>query len=288
MTGEVGNPLGTISNKGTGIESIVCPCFGFLWLSKSYVTYGLSYTKGVVPVPKGQLLTTPRVLCNARVWLIWVPTPYLRLLFKHRMFAQVFGTRYSVKSHFSGLTISIDATSGMCLAKRPGLLTVQCTILHLDGPVHILHYFPRLPVLRQRIGYVADLLVHSNKKFIDGLQALMDDPVRLKHVRCHLASLDPFLSYGPNVFIDPDPCHHFTRLAGVATTHSAPLSIGGGQKHPLPCPQASLHAASPMISKTCLCLSRAPLQCTVHGILLIFLSNRPNDKVLGPRGQVCV
>ena len=46
--------------------------------------------------------------------------------------------------------------------------------------------FPSLSVLRQRIGYTADLLVQSHKNFIDGLQGLMDDPIRLQHVRCPL------------------------------------------------------------------------------------------------------
>ena len=46
--------------------------------------------------------------------------------------------------------------------------------------------FHSLLVLRQRIGYTADLLVQSHKNFIDGLQGLMDDPIRLQHVRCPL------------------------------------------------------------------------------------------------------
>ena len=47
-------------------------------------------------------------------------------------------------------------------------------------------FFPSLSVLRQRIGDTADLLVQSHKNFIDGLQGLMDDPIRLQHVRCPL------------------------------------------------------------------------------------------------------
>ena len=65
--------------------------------------------------------------------------------------------------------------------------SLNCTaIILLKRPVDVMPSFPSLSVLRQRIGYTADLLVQSHKNFIDGLQGLMDDPIRLQHVRCPL------------------------------------------------------------------------------------------------------
>ena len=67
--------------------------------------------------------------------------------------------------------------------------SLNCTagaIILLKRLVDIMPSFPSLSVLRQRIGYTADLLVQSHKNFIDGLQGLMDDPIRLQHVRCPL------------------------------------------------------------------------------------------------------
>ena len=84
--------LGMIFNKGIGVSLISCPRFGFVLLSKSYSTYGLSYIKGVVPKLRGQQLSNVPVVYNVDVWLTWVsvPIPYRPSLFKHRKFVQTY------------------------------------------------------------------------------------------------------------------------------------------------------------------------------------------------------
>ena len=67
--------------------------------------------------------------------------------------------------------------------------SLNCTagaVILLKRCVDVMPSFPSRSVLRQRIGYTADLLVQSHKNFIDGLQGLMDDPICLQHVRCPL------------------------------------------------------------------------------------------------------
>ena len=59
-------------------------------------------------------------------------------------------------------------------------------VLLFDKPVDVLSSFPSLNILRPRIGYALTLLVHNHKIFIDGLQSLIQDPLRLKFVRCPL------------------------------------------------------------------------------------------------------
>ena len=84
--------LGVIFNKGTGVSLISCPSFGFVLLSKSYSTYGLSYITNVVSKPRGQQLSNLAVVYNVGVWLTWVnvPIPYHPSLFKHGKFVQTY------------------------------------------------------------------------------------------------------------------------------------------------------------------------------------------------------
>ena len=82
------------------------------------------------------------------------------------------------------------AHMGQCSYHVPSFAVqgaTACTSLWqtLEGKPAVL-WFDSLSVLRQRIGYTADLLVQSHENFIDGLQGLMDDPIRLQHVRCPL------------------------------------------------------------------------------------------------------
>ena len=48
------------------------PSFGFVLLSKTYLTFGLSYIKDVVPKPRGQQLSNLLVVYSIDVWLTWV------------------------------------------------------------------------------------------------------------------------------------------------------------------------------------------------------------------------
>ena len=60
--------------------------------------------------------------------------------------------------------------------------SLNCTagaIILLKRLVDVMPSFPSLSVLRERIGYTAGLLVQSHKNFIDGLQGLTDDLIRL-------------------------------------------------------------------------------------------------------------
>ena len=84
--------LGMIFNKATAVSVISYLSFGFVVLSKSYSTYGLSHIKGVVPKPRCQQLSNLPVVYNIDVWLtlVSVAIPYRRSLFKHRKFVQTY------------------------------------------------------------------------------------------------------------------------------------------------------------------------------------------------------
>ena len=134
-------------------------------------------------------MSNPRVVCNVGVWLTWVNvlTIYPVLLFKEQLRAPVFGRPWKVNPLSYGSIILYRRN----FRPVPGNenRSLNCTagaIILLKRPVDVIPSFPSLSVLRQRIGYTADLLVQSHKNFIDGLQGLMDDPIRLQHVRCPL------------------------------------------------------------------------------------------------------
>ena len=102
-------------------------------------------------------------------------------------------------------------------------------IILLKRPVDIMPSFPSLSVLRQRIGYTTDLLSQSPKNFIDDLQGLMDDPIRLQHVRCPLdirranvtsPAWTPFFRTHLTVSATPDVSRLFTRSMRCSCTHS--------------------------------------------------------------------
>ena len=117
-TTEVGSPLGITSSTRTSVPLIMCPIFGTVLMSRFVLTFGLSYTKDIVAVRRGQQMSIRTV-----VFRTWVHVLIMCLCspFKRRPFVLFFGMPCKEPKLFFCLIFFVDVISDPCREMRTSL-----------------------------------------------------------------------------------------------------------------------------------------------------------------------